>query len=123
MPHFTDITPENFHTIIDFLIAESQGSHRESETLKEGDLAALVTFLEEHYREDLGGRQIEDIYMHPEERKIYIETVLDLEEIPEYILSIDTRGKITREVLTPDHVLFDIYAQESEYDEDEPLED
>lgn len=114
MSSFPDITSENFQDVVDFLIREASDQNTKKAFLKDGDLAALITFLEEKYQHELIGQQIEDIYIHPEEKKLYIETGFDPDNLDEYILCIDEQGILKKELLTPDHVLFDLYAEEDD---------
>lgn len=114
MKSFDQITENDFEKIIDFFIQELYNEDNDQENLQEGELAALISFLENRYKEDLDFKQIVDIHVEPEKKVLYIETTFDPENMEEYVLCVNQKGKIEKEELHPDHPLFDLYAQQEE---------
>jgi hypothetical protein len=117
MKSFDNITENDFQKIINFFITELYDKE-DQENLQEGDLAALVSFLENRYREELDFKQIIDIHVDPERQVLYLETAFDPENMEECALCVDRKGKLTKEELHPDHPLFDIYAQQEAENEE-----
>lgn len=118
MDSLNQISEKDFERIIHFLIEELYGDGNNQQELKEGELAALVNFLETRYAVEIDNKQIVDIYVDPDKKILYIETDWDPDNIPTEAFGITTTGKLIREPLTPDHILFSLYA-----DEDDQLED
>ncbi len=88
-------------------------------SMEENTLAHNITALETRFSEELQNQQIADIYLDPNKEKLYLETHWSPDLIPETIISVDINGIITKEKITPDHVIFDLYAAEETDETDE----